>query len=54
MNQMMYKEININKVLYKTLIITNFNFKNIRFLFKSTKNKEGRTLPFPWSVGLTI
>jgi len=33
MNQMMYKEINVNKVLYKTLVITNFNSKNMRFFF---------------------
>jgi len=38
----MYKEININNFLYKTLIITNFNSKSIRFFFKSVKNKEGR------------
>jgi len=36
----MYKEISVNKVIYKTLITTNFNSKNIKFLFKSTKNKE--------------
>jgi len=36
----MYKENNVNKVLYKTLITTNFNFKNIKFLFKNVKNKE--------------
>ena len=40
MNKMMYKEISVNKVIYKTLITTNFNSKNIKFLFKSTKNKE--------------
>ena len=39
MNQMMYKETSVNKVLYKT---TNFNFKNIKFIFKNVKNKEGR------------
>jgi len=36
----MYKEMNVSKVLYKTLITTNFNSKNIRFLFKSDKNKK--------------
>jgi len=36
----MYKEINVNKVLYKTLTTTNFNFKNMRFIFKNAKNKE--------------
>ena len=41
MNKMMYKEINVNKILYKTLTTTNFNSKNIRFLFKSTKIKKG-------------
>ena len=36
---MMYKEINVKKVLYKTLITTNFYSKNTRSLFKSVKNK---------------
>ena len=39
MNQMMYKKINVNKVLYETLTTTNFNSKSMRFLFKSAKNK---------------
>ena len=39
MNKMIYKKINVNKVLYKTLITINFNLKNIKFLFKSVKNK---------------
>ena len=38
----MYKEINIKKVLYETLITTNFNFKTIRFLFKSAKIKKDK------------
>jgi len=37
----MYKEINVNKVIYKILITTNFYLKNMRFLFKSVKNKKG-------------
>jgi len=41
MNKMMYKEINANRCLYQTLTITNFNSKSMRFLFKSSKNKEG-------------
>ena len=39
---MMYKEINVNKVIYKTLTTTNFNFKSMKVLFKSAKNKERR------------
>jgi len=38
----MYKEINVNKVLYKTLSITNFNSKSLKFIFKNFKNKNGR------------
>jgi len=38
MNQVIYKEINVNKVVYKTLTTTNFNSKSMRFLIKSTKN----------------
>jgi len=34
MNKMMYKEINVNKVLYKILTIKNFDFKNILKLSK--------------------
>jgi len=37
---MMYKEINVNKVLYKTLKTVNFNSKNMRFLFLNVKSKE--------------
>jgi len=33
-------KITINKVLYKTLIIINFDFKNMKFFFKNIKNKE--------------
>ena len=40
MNQMIYKKIDVNKVVYKTLTTTNFNFKMMRFFFKSVKNKE--------------
>ena len=40
-NQIIYKEINVNKVLCKTLTTTNLNFKNMIFLFKSVKHKEG-------------
>ena len=40
MSQMMYKEININKVLYKTLTTINFYSKNMRSLFKSIKSKK--------------
>jgi len=43
MNQMMYKEINVNKILYKTLITTNFYSKSIRYIFISAKiKKKGR------------
>ena len=42
---MMYKEINVNKILYKTFTVTNFNFKSIRLHFKSVKIKEGRASP---------
>jgi len=42
MNQMMYKKVNVNKVLYKTLNTTSFNSKSKRFLFKRVKNKEGQ------------
>jgi len=38
----MYKKININKVLYKTLITTSFNFISIKFIFKSVNNKKER------------
>ena len=37
MNQMIYKEIIVNKVLFKTLTTTNFNLKNIVFV-KTVKN----------------
>jgi len=43
MNEMLYKEININKFLYKILITDNFNSKSMKFHFKSVKNKEGQT-----------
>jgi len=42
MNQMIYKRININKVLYITFTTTNFNSKSMKLLFKNAKNKEGR------------
>ena len=47
MNKMMYTKININKVLYKTLTTINFNLKNMRFLFKSDRNrkKDQTTIP---------
>ena len=40
MNQMRYKKININKVLYKTWTSTNLNFKRTRFFFLNVKNKK--------------
>jgi len=40
MNQMRHKEINVNKVLYKTLTTTNFNFESMTLLFKSAKIKK--------------
>jgi len=36
----MYKEINVNKVLYKTLIPINFYSKNMISIYKSVKNKK--------------
>jgi len=39
MNKIIYKKVNVNKVLYKTLIITIF-FINMRFFFK--KNKKNK------------
>jgi len=33
MNKMMYKKINVNKVLYKRLTTTNFNSKSMIFLY---------------------
>lgn len=39
MKHMMYKENNVN-CLYKILITANFNYKSMRFIFKSVKNKE--------------
>ena len=49
MNQIMYKEINVNKVLYKTLTTTHLYSKSMRSLFKSVKHKKRvswRTGPF--------
>ena len=37
MNQMMYKKINVNKFLCKTLITDKFYFKNINFFYKSAQ-----------------
>jgi len=48
MNQMIYKEIDVHKVVYKIFTTTNLN--SMRFLFKSVKNKEGwagTSLPHP-------
>ena len=42
MNQIMCKEININKVLYKILTTTHLYSKNTRSLLKSIK-KEKKT-----------
>jgi len=45
----MYKEINVNKVLYKTLTTTHLYSKSMRSLFKSVKHKKRvswRTGPF--------
>jgi len=42
----MYEEINVNRVLYKTLTTTKFNSKNMRFLFKSRGDKMGQPNPF--------
>jgi len=41
MNKMMYKEININKVLYKTLTLPIILIPKHKISFKSVKNKEG-------------
>lgn len=41
MNKMMHKKNNVNTVLYKSLITTNFNSKSMRFFLKNVKNKEG-------------
>ena len=35
----MYKEINVNKFLYKIFTNTSFNSKNMGFFFKNIKNK---------------
>jgi len=47
MNQMIYKEINVNKVLHKTLTTTNLISKSMRFLFKNAK-KKGALADLPY------
>jgi len=39
----MYKEINVNKVMHKTLTTTNLNSKSMKFIFKSKDDKAGQT-----------
>ena len=39
-NQMIYKEVNVNKTLYKILTTTNFYFKSMRFFFENLKHKK--------------
>ena len=43
--KLMYKKINVNKVLYETLTNTSFYFKSMRSLFKSAKNTKGHVDP---------
>ena len=45
MNQMMYKKINVNKVLYKTFTTINFYSKSMRFLFKNDVKMSVRPAP---------
>jgi len=37
----MYKKINVNIILYKIRTITNIDSKNMTFIFKNDKKKEG-------------
>jgi len=40
MNEMIYNEINVNKVIYKTLTIVSFYSKSMRSLFKKVQKKN--------------